>query len=79
MSSDPKKPGVAFWATVVAVVVLVVYPLGIGPIEWLFRHHLLGESVRQVLLIVYLPIIWAHEHGPGVIRRVLDWYMGFWH
>jgi len=26
-----KKPGVAFWATVVMVVVLVLYPLSFGP------------------------------------------------
>ena len=29
--TDRKKPGVAFWATVVVVVVLVAYPLSFGP------------------------------------------------
>jgi hypothetical protein len=31
MTSDRKKPGVAFWATVVLVAVLVGYPLSFGP------------------------------------------------
>jgi hypothetical protein len=30
-----KKPGVAFWATVVVVVVLIGYPLSFGPACWL--------------------------------------------
>jgi hypothetical protein len=30
-----KKPGVAFWATVVVVVVLVAYPLSFGPACWI--------------------------------------------
>jgi hypothetical protein len=29
--TDRKKPGVAFWATVVVVVLLVAYPLSFGP------------------------------------------------
>ena len=30
MTANRKKPGVAFWATVVVVVVLVAYPLSFG-------------------------------------------------
>ena len=30
MTSDRKKPGVAFWTTVVVVVLLVGYPLSFG-------------------------------------------------
>ena len=29
MTSSPKKPGVAFWATVVVVVGFIVYPLSL--------------------------------------------------
>jgi len=35
MTPDRKKPGVAFWTTVVAVVALVAYPLGFGPACWI--------------------------------------------
>jgi hypothetical protein len=35
MTSDRKKPGVAFWATVVAVVVVLAYPLSIAPAWWI--------------------------------------------
>ena len=35
MTSNCKKPGVAFWATVVAGAVLVAYPLSFGPACWI--------------------------------------------
>jgi len=38
MSESRKKPGVAFWATVVVVVVLVGYPLNFGPAFRLARY-----------------------------------------
>jgi hypothetical protein len=34
MTCDRKKPGVAFWATAVVVVVLVAHPLSFGPACW---------------------------------------------
>jgi hypothetical protein len=33
--TDRKKPGVAFWAIVALVAVLVAYPLSLGPACWL--------------------------------------------
>jgi hypothetical protein len=38
-----KKPGVAFWASVAAVVVLVLYRLSMGLIECLAWHDLLPK------------------------------------
>jgi hypothetical protein len=37
--TSPKKPSVAFWATVVVVVVLAAYPLSFGPACWLTRQQ----------------------------------------
>ena len=38
-----KKPGVAFWATVVAVVVLAYY-LSLGPVFWLVNTIWPGKA-----------------------------------
>ena len=44
-----KQPGVAFWATVVVVVVLVAYPLSVGLAFWLVDSGLISErSVSPV-------------------------------
>jgi len=50
--TDRKKPGVAFWATVV-VVVASVYALSIGPVCWLSSRLNVG---MQVVPIAYRPI-----------------------
>jgi hypothetical protein len=64
VTSDRKKPGLALWATVVVVVVLVGYPVNSGPAAALFC--ILGEPkwLEQVLIVVYTPLGWAEHHGP---------------
>ncbi len=52
--TDRRKPGVAFWATVVLVATLVVYPLSFGPASWISsRVTILVPAVE----IAYLPIL----------------------
>ena len=59
MTCNHKKPGVAFWATVVVVVALVAYPLSFGPACWIVGNN---ETAISGILNVYYPILWA-AHG----------------
>jgi hypothetical protein len=52
MTSDRKKPGVAFWMTV-AVVVVLAYPLSFGPACWISSRIEIG---RKLLSVVYRPM-----------------------
>ena len=64
MTDDQKKqPGVAFWATVVVVVVLVAYPLSFGPAcWWMSRSVLVGVGgsgnnyTMRFIPAIYRPI-----------------------
>ena len=59
--TSPKKPGVAFWAMVVVVAVLVAYPLSFGPACWINRRTGIGGPV---LATIYRPVsgrLWYHE------------------
>ena len=56
MTSDRKKPGVTFWATVVVVVGLIGYPLSFGPACWLVDRW--DATVRPVSFM-YWPILWT--------------------
>jgi hypothetical protein len=40
MTTDRKKPGVAFWATLVLIAGLVAFPLSAGPASWACEHGL---------------------------------------
>jgi hypothetical protein len=59
-----KKPGVAFWATVVVVVVLVAYPLSWGPILWLNSHDAIPKLAQGPIAWFYYPILWICGHVP---------------
>ena len=82
--TDRKKPGVAFWATVGLVVVLVGYPLSFGPACWLakpkkqefvsiekwnFSYNPLAVPPR-----IYFPLCWLATHGPAPISQCFRWY-----
>jgi len=76
------KPGVAFWATVVvvvAVLVLLVYPLSWGPFLLVTDHHLLPESVQKAGWRFYAPMYrianGPHENDP---LKVVLWYGLLW-
>jgi hypothetical protein len=74
--TDRKKPGVAFWVTVVVVVCLpLLYVLSFGPACWWFSpiDPLSGASTAPKL---YLPIGWVWQKCPNgnPIDRSIRWY-----
>jgi hypothetical protein len=80
MSEERKKPRVAFWATVgaVLVAVLAMYSLSFGPACWLCNHHLLPESVMPAADEFYKPMVWLVLDAPDPLRMPARWYVDFW-
>jgi hypothetical protein len=68
MTSDRKKPGVAFWATVVVVVVLVVYPLSLGPACWLIHRRIIPMRPTAQ---VYEPVLGNLHKAPHWTRDLI--------
>jgi hypothetical protein len=76
--TDRTKPGVAFWATVVVVAVLVAYPLGAGPALWIAHHDVPGWVVG-VICWVYAPAeAWVEGHAPEPVARAVRAYLDWW-
>src|SRR5262245_2006101 len=66
-----KKPGVAFWATVVVVAMLVGYPLSFGPACWIAWR---ASHSAPVIATIYSPLVRAGFRGPAPVRRALWWW-----
>jgi hypothetical protein len=67
-----KKPGVAFWATVVVVVLLIGYPLSIGPACWITSRLGFGD---EFVSTAYQPILRAVKTAEGSpLDDALMWY-----
>lgn len=58
MSEPQKKPGVAFWTTMILVVVLVLYPLSGLAVSFLYTSGLLPDWLVGPARIFYWPIAW---------------------
>src|SRR5262245_53120695 len=71
--TNRKKPGVAFWATVVVVVALVAYPMSFGPACWLAATPKTGTLPKlHKAMIVYWPLGLASRWKGPVGTTVVD-------
>jgi hypothetical protein len=82
MSEDRKKPGVAFWATVIVVVVLVAYPLSFGPVGWFYRTIGCPYWMRVAISAASRPVWRTIDNSP---EPIASWiadayheYLGWW-
>ena len=70
MNRDRKKPGVAFWATVVVCLPLL-YVLGFGPACWIATRC---EPLRGLASSIYRPAAWAYFKTPRPVANAIAWY-----
>ena len=76
MTSSRKTPGVSFWATVVVVVVLVAYPMSVGPICWLEARGYFSPEAWEIVWGFYAPLRWFCTVTPDAVSDCLDWWAG---
>ena len=62
----------------VLVVFLALYPLSIGPAEWMRRNGWLTPWIVEALTWFYSPLGQAYYNCPEPLRRAMDWYANFW-
>ena len=72
MTPDRKKPGVAFWATVGMVCLLVLYLLGVGPAMWIAIRW---QPAERIIAAIYWPCGWIAQNGPRPIRNLIAGYV----
>ncbi len=75
-----KKPGVAFWAIVVVVVVLVAYPLSVGPVQRAALANLESLPDWAILAVGWYstPLVWLGQNGPEWLQLAISRYFVFW-
>src|SRR5579871_4177494 len=76
-----KKPGVAFWATVALVVVLVSYLLSFGPICRVIERRFYQQDVPMLpdwAWHMYSPLGSLACNGPKFARVPFVWYLSLW-
>jgi hypothetical protein len=77
LTPSRKQSGVAFWATVV-VVGLLLYVLSIGPACWLDDHYPIMIGDEFLSNWIYWPVVWVRERTPQPLRGAIWWYIALW-
>jgi hypothetical protein len=67
------KHTVAFWTTVVAVAV-ILYPLSLGPVEYLLTEDVFPDWTYSPIKVLYWPFL----YGPFDNFEPLNWYLRLW-
>lgn len=80
MSNGQEEPGKAPWSVVtVIVLVLVIYPLSIGPLTWVnvYATGKFGETVNTLYYAYCTPMRWIHTIGllPQWYWDYLEWFV----
>ena len=77
---EMRKPIAWLWWTVAALMLLVAYPLSLGPAAWCIHAAGVTDGSHwacQTLEFVYAPIIKIAESSPN-IEKVARRYVEFW-
>jgi hypothetical protein len=76
---DDSRKSLPQTAWAVALLVLVIaYPLSVGPWEWLGARDMIPHYVTPVLQFIYWPVAWLYENSPDPVRDAMQWYLDFW-
>jgi len=66
------KPG-SLWIIWLIVVLLIGYPLSVGPVAKYYRHRKTPQSV----IVFYTPLEVLY-HKSQTVHSVFDWYLRMW-
>ncbi len=78
MTDDQKKkPTAGLWITIALIVVLVGYPLSIGPALYVATRRPNPEAAIEIVWPVYRPLGALAEHFPR-LRDLMHSYVSHW-
>lgn len=77
-TEDKPRRSTSTWWIVAVIVLLVAYPLSIGPVMWLDRHGYVAEPAIDLLMYFYVPLQIVYEYGPEPLQDLLGGYTDLW-
>jgi uncharacterized RDD family membrane protein YckC len=78
MSDNPEQEDrrrVTAPAVMLAIILLLLYPVSIGPAAWLAQNGLINQNgpVMRGLEVFYAPLVWGIENVPGTWELYLKY------
>ena len=82
-TSTPRRSLFAVWHwprwtwAVVVMLMLLAYPLSMGPVEWAWQREKIPPQVVSLLAKFYRPVLFVVDRYPPA-RRAFDRYIAWW-
>jgi hypothetical protein len=75
MTADPKKPGVAFWASMAVVCLPLLYVLSFGPACWASSRGIVPYQFGVAAVeSLYHPMLRLGVDGPDSVSGCIQWW-----
>jgi len=73
-TDDPQQQSFSTGRVIVALLLIVGYPLSVGPFMWLYSR----DIVPMIVAIIYQPLFWVIAICPDSVQAIFHWYIGWW-
>lgn len=77
---EKRKPKRWLMWLVVGLLLLIAYPLSLGPVRWAAQHISVSGNgiIAQCLEVFYSPLVWLVWNDIQPVADWLDWYSEVW-
>lgn len=72
---EKRKPRLWLVFLTVLFILVVVYPLSLGPLLWLHKKGVITPTMGEYIGPFYLPLSYVCESVPMPIGNAVDWYL----
>ncbi|WP_166824351.1 hypothetical protein [Thalassoroseus pseudoceratinae] len=60
-----------------ALMFVLLWPLSLGPVAWLYDHGYLSDETARMIGVLYQPLSWVFEASP-LLEDAMMRYLAFW-
>ncbi len=76
--AEKRKLSSVFWVSI-ALLLLLAYPLSLGPVVWLDSQGMFSEAARRWIEVLYSPLLFLFENEnipllPQLFESYVDWW-----
>lgn len=77
-TENPKSQGRSFgFFALLLLICLLLWPLSLGPVVWLYDHDYMSDQTAQLVGILYQPLSWITQAYPP-LENLLIRYLELW-
>ncbi len=76
-AEQTKSQGRSFGVVALVLLILLMWPLSLGPVVWLYDHDYMSDQTAQMVGVLYQSLSWITQAYPP-LENLLIRYLELW-